>query len=296
MREYAIDIRKLTKTYGKSRGITELDLKVEEGDIFGFIGPNGAGKSTTIRTLLGLISPTSGEAKVLGHDIVGDKVKILAHTGYLPSEINFYSGMKVKDVISYSASIRKKKCDKKAKILAERLDLDLNKKVDDLSLGNRKKVGIVTALQHEPELLIMDEPTSGLDPLIQREFFEILKEENQRGATVFLSSHVLSEVQDHCKSAAFIRDGKILMHDKVANIEAAGAKKVSIKLEGKADIPNIPGISDLKEDNKKNIVEFIYNGDAKALIIHLSAMEIRDISITEPSLEDIFMSFYEGTN
>ena len=296
MREYAIDIRKLTKTYGKSRGITELDLKVEEGDIFGFIGPNGAGKSTTIRTLLGLISPTSGEAKVLGHDIVGDKVKLLAHTGYLPSEINFYSGMKVKDVISYSASIRKKKCDKKAKILAERLDLDLNKKVDDLSLGNRKKVGIVTALQHEPELLIMDEPTSGLDPLIQREFFEILKEENQRGATVFLSSHVLSEVQDHCKSAAFIRDGKILMHDKVANIEAAGAKKVSIKLEGKADIPNIPGISDLKEDNKKNIVEFIYNGDAKALIIHLSAMEIRDISITEPSLEDIFMSFYEGTN
>ena len=185
---------------------------------------------------------------------------------------------------------------KHLKILAERLDLDLNKKVDDLSLGNRKKVGIVTALQHDPELLIMDEPTSGLDPLIQREFFEILKEENQRGATVFLSSHVLSEVQDHCKSAAFIRDGKILMHDKVANIEAAGAKKVSIKLEGKADIPNIPGISDLKEDNKKNIVEFIYNGDAKALIIHLSAMEIRDISITEPSLEDIFMSFYEGTN
>ena len=296
MREYAIDIKKLTKTYGKSRGITELDLKVEEGDIFGFIGPNGAGKSTTIRTLLGLISPTSGEAKVLGHDIVTDKVRILEQTGYLPSEINFYSGMKVKDVISYSASIRKKKCDKKAKILAERLDLDLNKKVDDLSLGNRKKVGIVTALQHEPELLIMDEPTSGLDPLIQREFFEILKEENQRGATVFLSSHVLSEVQDHCKSAAFIRDGKILMHDKVANIEAAGAKKVSIKLEGKADIPNIPGISDLKEDHDKNNVEFIYKGDAKVLISSLSSMEIRDISITEPSLEDIFMSFYEGTN
>ncbi len=296
MREFAIDIKKLTKTYGKSRGITELDLKVEEGDIFGFIGPNGAGKSTTIRTLLGLISPTSGEAKVLGHDIVGDKVKILEHTGYLPSEINFYSGMKVKDVISYSASIRKKKCDKKAKLLAERLDLDLNKKVDDLSLGNRKKVGIVTALQHEPELLIMDEPTSGLDPLIQREFYTILKEKNKRGATVFLSSHVLSEVQEHCKSAAFIRDGKILMHDKVANIEAAGAKKVSIKLNNRAVIPNIPGISDLKEDHDKNNVDFIYKGDAKVLISSLSSMEIRDISITEPSLEDIFMSFYEGTN
>ena len=174
MRTHAIDIKKLTKTYGKSRGITELNLMVEEGDIFGFIGPNGAGKSTTIRTLLGLISPSSGEAEVLGHDIVTDKVKILEKTGYLPSEINFYSGMKVREVISYSAYIRKKKCDKKAMELAERLGLDLNKKVDDLSLGNRKKVGIVTALQHEPELLIMDEPTSGLDPLIQREFFEIL--------------------------------------------------------------------------------------------------------------------------
>ncbi len=292
----AVDIKKLTKTYGKSRGITELNLTVEEGDIFGFIGPNGAGKSTTIRTLLGLISPSSGEAKVLGHDIVTDKVKILEHTGYLPSEINFYSGMKVRDVISYSASIRNKKCANKAKELAERLGLDLNKKVDDLSLGNRKKVGIVTALQHEPELLIMDEPTSGLDPLIQREFFEILKEENKRGATVFLSSHVLSEVQEHCRSAAFIRDGKILMHDKVANIEAAGAKKVTIKLITITDTPKLPGISELKEDHEKNTVEFIYNGDAKTLISHLSDMEIRDISITEPSLEDIFMSFYEGTN
>lgn len=296
MRTNAIDIKKLTKTYGKSRGITELNLTVEEGDIFGFIGPNGAGKSTTIRTLLGLISPSSGEAEVLGHNIVTDKVKILEKTGYLPSEINFYSGMKVREVISYSAYIRKKKCDKKAMELAERLGLDLNKKVDDLSLGNRKKVGIVTALQHEPELLIMDEPTSGLDPLIQREFFEILKEENKRGTTVFLSSHVLSEVQEHCRSAAFIRDGKILMHDKVANIEAAGAKKVTIKLTRITDTPNLPGISELKEDHDKNTVEFIYNGDAKALITHLSDMEIRDISITEPSLEDIFMSFYEGTN
>jgi ABC-2 type transport system ATP-binding protein len=296
MRTNAIDIKKLTKTYGKSRGITELNLMVEEGDIFGFIGPNGAGKSTTIRTLLGLISPSSGKAKVLGHDIVTDKVKILEKTGYLPSEINFYSGMKVREVISYSAYIRKKKCGKKAMELAERLGLDLNKKVDDLSLGNRKKVGIVTALQHEPELLIMDEPTSGLDPLIQREFFEILKEENKRGATVFLSSHVLSEVQEHCRSAAFIRDGKILMHDKVANIEAAGAKKVTIKLTRITDTPNLPGISEFKEDHDRNTVEFIYNGDAKALITHLSDMEIRDISITEPSLEDIFMSFYEGTN
>ena len=292
----AIKTTELTKYYGKARGIIGLNLCVEEGECFGFIGPNGAGKSTTIRTLLGLISPSSGTASVLGKDIVAEKTAILKETGYLPSEAVFYAGMKVKDILKLSADLRGMDCSREADILCQRLQLDTSRKVDELSFGNRKKVAIVCALQSKPSLLILDEPTGGLDPLMQREFFEILKEENQRGATVFLSSHVLSEVQDHCKSAAFIRDGKILMHDKVANIEAAGAKKVSIKLEGKADIPNIPGISDLKEDHDKNNVEFIYKGDAKVLISSLSSMEIRDISITEPSLEDIFMSFYEGTN
>lgn len=287
---HAIEINKLTKNYGKARGITELDLNVEVGDIFGFIGPNGAGKSTTIRTLLGLIHPTSGEAKVLGYDITRDQTKILSETGYLPSEVSFYSGMKVREVIAYSARLRKKKCDGKAKMLCERLDLDLDRKVDDLSLGNRKKVGIVTALQHSPRLLILDEPTSGLDPLVQREFFEIIKEENARGATVFLSSHVLSEVQHHCKTAAFIRDGRILMHDAVSNLEGAGARRVLVI--GDVEPSKISGATDIEKNGER--VSFLYQGDPTQLLSILSQQKIRDIQITEPSLEDIFMRFYEG--
>ena len=223
-----IETNKLTKMYGKSRGINELELTVPEGDFFGFIGPNGAGKSTTIRTLLGLISPTGGSAKVLGYDIVSENKKILAEVGYLPSEINFYSGMKVKDVLRYSAELRHANCKDKADELTERLGLDLTKKVDELSLGNRKKVGIVCAIQHSPKLLILDEPTSGLDPLMQREFFNILKEENERGATIFFSSHILSEVQNYCRSAAFIKDGRIIMSDKVEKLEQTGTKKVTV--------------------------------------------------------------------
>lgn len=294
----AVEIKKLTKNYGKARGITELDLVVKKGDIFGFIGPNGAGKSTTIRTLLGLIAPTSGDAKVLSHDIRTETTSILSETGYLPSEINFYSGMKVRDVLRYSADIRKKNCDEKAKKLVERLDLDLNKKVDDLSLGNRKKVGIITALQHSPKLLILDEPTSGLDPLMQREFFEILKEENDNGTTVFLSSHVLSEVQTHCKTAAFIRDGRVLMHDEVSKLEAAGAKKVFIKLASSESedaldgLSRMNGLSDIEKG--RGTLSFIYQGDTSALICELARYKLQDVSITEPSLEDIFMRFYEG--
>ena len=212
----AIETEKLTKTYGSSRGITELKLTVSSGDFFGFIGPNGAGKSTTIRTMLGLISPTSGSAKVLGLDIVSQKNEILSRVGYLPSEINFTSGMKVSDVIKYSADLRHKNCKDISDVLCERLGIDTGKKVDDLSLGNRKKVGIVCAVQHEPELLILDEPTSGLDPLMQREFFDILTEQNKNGSTIFFSSHILSEVQNHCRSAAFIRDGRIIVSDKVS--------------------------------------------------------------------------------
>ncbi|MBO7452444.1 MAG: ABC transporter ATP-binding protein [Clostridiales bacterium] len=269
-----IEAKKLTKTYGKSRGINELDLIVEEGDFFGFIGPNGAGKSTTIRTLLGLISPTGGSATVMGFDIVKDQKKILEKTGYLPSEINFYNGMKVKDVIKYSADLRHAKCADKAKKLAERLGLDMNKKVSDLSLGNRKKVGIVCAVQHSPDLLILDEPTSGLDPLMQREFFNILNEENKRGATIFFSSHILSEVQNNCRSAAFIKDGKIIISDKVEKLEETGAKKVCVKT---------------REETK----EYIYKGDINKLLKELAAKEPLDVTISEPSLEDIFMNYYE---
>ena len=293
----AIETNKLTKSYGKSRGINDLMLTVEEGDFFGFIGPNGAGKSTTIRTLLGLIKPTGGSAKVLGLDILTEKDKILKEAGYLPSEINFYSSMKVKDVIKYSASLHKADCQKKAANLCERLGLDMSRKVDDLSLGNRKKVGIVCAVQHSPKLLILDEPTSGLDPLMQREFFNILTEENEAGATIFFSSHILSEVQNYCRTAAFIKDGKIIMSDSVDKLEDTGAKKISItgNLDALSNAfsENDKFISDMATNDKTNTITFLYNGKIPALLQILSSLNIKDLTITEPSLEEIFMNYYE---
>ena len=288
-----IETNRLTKTYGKSRGIDELELSVKEGDFFGFIGPNGAGKSTTIRTLLGLISPTKGSAKVLGHDIVTEKEVILKEVGYLPSEINFYSGMKVKDAIKYSASLRHARCQQKSEELCDRLGLDITKKVDELSLGNRKKVGIVCAIQHSPKLLILDEPTSGLDPLMQREFFNILKEENENGSTIFFSSHILSEIQNYCYTAAFIKDGKIIMSDKVENLEQTGTKKVSIS--GNIDEQKIKMLSGVTvtESSNNNSFCFFYKGDLKKLLNLLAEESPKDISITEPSLEEVFMTYYE---
>ena len=301
-----IETNKLTKMYGKSRGINELELTVPEGDFFGFIGPNGAGKSTTIRTLLGLISPTGGSAKVLGHDIVSENKKILAEVGYLPSEINFYSGMKVKDVLRYSAELRHANCKDKADELTERLGLDLTKKVDELSLGNRKKVGIVCAIQHSPKLLILDEPTSGLDPLMQREFFNILKEENERGATIFFSSQILSEVQNYCRSAAFIKDGRIIMSDKVEKLEQTGTKKVTVSKAMSKDaapdggeagtfearIKELEGVT-MTESASDESICFFYNGNLQALMKLLAEEAPKDITITEPSLEEIFMNYYE---
>ena len=206
-----IEITHLTKTYGKARGVTDLSLHVPEGGCFGFIGPNGAGKSTTIRTLLGLISPTAGSAKVLGLDCVKDRTAILAQVGYMPSEAMFYPEMRVSEVIRLSADLRKKDCGREAKALCEALELDGRKKIRELSLGNRKKVSIVCAMQHRPALYILDEPTSGLDPLVQRAFWSELEARQREGATVFLSSHVLYEVQRYCGRAAVIREGRLLV-------------------------------------------------------------------------------------
>ncbi len=294
-----IEINGLTKTYGKSRGINDLKLDIAEGDFFGFIGPNGAGKSTTIRTLLGLITPTGGSAKIMGYDIVKDNKKILSEVGYLPSEINFYSKMKVKDVIKYSASLRKADCHDKAMSLCDRLGLDISRNVDDLSLGNRKKVGIVCAVQHSPKLLILDEPTSGLDPLMQREFFNILTEENENGSTIFFSSHILSEVQNYCHTAAFIKEGRIIMSDTVDKLEETGAKKISVtgnvsELESAFKEGKLSKyISDISTSEKKDTVVFLYNGKIPALLEMLTEIGPKDLTITEPSLEEIFMNYYE---
>ena len=284
----AIEIKNLTKYYGKARGVLDLNLTVEEGEFFGFIGPNGAGKSTTIRTLLGLIHPTSGSGTIFGMDIEKEKKKILADVGYLPSEAIFYSGMRVKDVLKLSADLRKKDCREESAGLCERLQLDTSRKVDELSFGNRKKVAIVCALQHNPKLLILDEPTSGLDPLMQREFFSILKEINQAGTTVFLSSHVLSEIQRNCHRAAIIREGKIIACDKVDELSKTSTKRVMV--HGEVSLEGLSGVRD--QQPTEDGTSFLYSGDLNALIQCLSKGRLIDLSLSEPDLEEIFMHYY----
>ena len=302
----AIKTAKLTKYYGSARGIIDLDLTVEQGDYYGFIGPNGAGKSTTIRTLLGLIMPTSGSASVLGRDIVKDRNEVLRRVGYLPSEAVFYAGMRVKEVLRLSASstsvcrslscfiflsaeLRRKNCEAEAGRLCERLRLDPDQKVDELSFGNRKKVGIVCALQHEPELLILDEPTGGLDPLMQKEFFDILRERNVAGATVFLSSHMLHEVQRNCRRAAVIREGRIIADGSVEELARSNARRVTVR--GSIDLEGLDGIRDLKDAD--GTLNFLYSGDIGLLLSRLAAGNVADLNVTEPELDEIFMHFYE---
>ena len=285
----AIKTVNLTKYYGKARGVIELNLSVEKGECFGFIGPNGAGKSTTIRTLLGLISPTAGSVRIFGKDIAKEKEAILQDIGYLPSEAVFYPGMKVKDILKLSADMRKKDCTEEAKTLCERLRLDTSRKVDELSFGNRKKVAIVCALQSDPALLILDEPTGGLDPLMQREFFDIIRQRNQKGTTVFLSSHVLSEVQRNCTRAAVIREGKMIACDSVDALSKTSAKRISV--HGSVDWKGLDGIKDMKTADKA--ASFLYSGDMNRLIQRLSEGDIFDLNISEPDLEEIFLHYYE---
>lgn len=286
----AIQLSNLTKYYGKSRGILNLNLDVKEGEFFGFIGPNGAGKSTTIRTLLGLITPSSGQAKIFDETIRKRNPQIRSHIGYLPSEAVFYRGMKVKDLLKLSADLHYKDCSAEREILCRRLQLDVNRKVDELSFGNRKKVAIVSALQHQPKLLILDEPTSGLDPLMQREFFHIIRERNEQGATVFLSSHVLSEIQRNCTRAAIIREGRIIACDRVEALSKTNAKRISV--QGQVSLDSLEEIRDLKEND--GIFSFLYGGDIHRLLETLSAGTITDLSISDPDLDEIFLHYYEN--
>ena len=285
----ALQINSLTKYYGKHKGIEDLSLEVKKGEFFGFIGPNGAGKSTLIRTLLGLIHATSGSAEILGYDIKY-KRNTLKNVGYMPSESSFYNGMKVRDMLKLSADLREKNCLHEAEMLCSRLQLDSNRKVDELSFGNRKKVSIVCAMQHNPELLLLDEPTSGLDPLIQHEFFSILHEKNKQGITVFLSSHVLSEIRRHCTRAAIIKNGKIIACDTIDSLSHSNTKRISIL--GNVSPHLLAGVRNLQVDN--NLYNFLYSGDIKELIQMLQNSEIADVTISEPGMEEVFMHYYEN--
>lgn len=287
-----IEIKNLTKQYGKARGIIDVNLNVEQGEVFGFIGPNGAGKSTTIRTLLGLIYPTKGSASIFGKSCI-EHPEVRSELGYLPSEVFYYDNMRVIDLLKYSASFYKKDCTKRINQLAEIMDLDLKKKIDDLSFGNKKKVGIVQGLLHEPKLIILDEPTSGLDPLMQQRFFDLIAEENKKGATVFFSSHILSEVQKMCTRVAFIKEGKIIKLEKMSTLQENSYKRISIEAKTaiNREFFNISGVSDFEV--KGNTANFIFKGNINSIMKKIAEIQLRNISIEEPDLEEIFMHYYE---
>lgn len=290
---YIIETNNLCKSYGRNRGIIDINLKVKEGEIYGFVGPNGSGKSTTIRTLLNFIFPTSGSAKILGKDIVKESSEIKKYIGYVPSEVRFYDEVKVKDIIKYSSSfyngINQEEVDKLYKLL----DVDVNKRMSELSLGNKKKVAIVQALIHNPKLLILDEPTNGLDPLIQKKLFELLEEARKKGTTVFLSSHNLVEVENLCDRVAVIKDGKIIDTIVIDKLAKKSGLKIIIKSKeiSKDKVKEIGG-QVIFEENGELI--FHYNNGIDALVKELSNYKVEKLLISEQTLENTFMNYYES--
>lgn len=273
--KHVIEINNLTKNYGKHRGVSGVSFTVDQGDIFGFLGPNGAGKSTTIRSMLGFIQYESGRVSILGKELKHYKEEILKEVGYMPSEAMFYPSMKVKEVIKMAADVRNKNCAAEAEKLCDRLQVDVEKRISELSLGNRKKVSIVCAMQHKPKLFIFDEPTSGLDPLMQTEFFDLIRGYVEEGATCLLSTHILSEIKKYCKTVAIMKEGKLQCVDSVENLTKTNAKRIKMIRDGK------------KED-------FLFRGNLNDLADELVGHEIEDILIEDPSLDEIFMHFYKG--
>jgi ABC-2 type transport system ATP-binding protein len=287
-----IEVNHLTKYYGKSRGIVDVSFAEEEGEIFGFIGPNGAGKSTTIRLLLSLIHPTSGGARVFGKDVTTHGPEIRRDIGYLPSEVYYYEGMKVKDLLKYSASFYGHDCTQRMNELSELMELEQNRRISDLSYGNKKKVGIVQGLLHSPKLLFLDEPTAGLDPLMQRKFFDLIRQENARGVTVFFSSHILGEVQRLCSRVGIIREGKIVEISDIRSLQQNNYKKVHVEAAELNVIAfDMPGVTNLQTED--STVNFFFKGDINAVLQKISGVQIKDLTIEEPTLEEIFMHYYE---
>jgi ABC-2 type transport system ATP-binding protein len=287
-----IEVSHLTKYYGKSRGIIDVSFNVEEGEIFGFIGPNGAGKSTTIRLFLSLIYPTKGWAKIFGKDCIQFGPEIRQEIGYLPSEVFYYEGMKVLDLLKYSASFFKKDCTKRMWELADLMELDMKRRISDLSYGNKKKVGIVQGLLHSPKLIILDEPTAGLDPLMQHKFFNLVREENKRGATVFFSSHILGEVQRLCSRVAIIKEGRLIDLQDIKTLQKDNYKKIKVTADGLDEKKfKVAGVTGLEKDNSS--LSFFYKGDINVIAKLVSGSKIADLTVEDLTLEEIFMHYYE---
>ena len=283
-----ISAEKLTKYYGKNRGVIGLDLTVEEGEVYGFIGPNGAGKSTTIKLLLDFIRPTSGGCRVFGQDCITGAARIKRDIGYIPADVSYYEGMTVSELLSYSAKFYPGDHRPQTKRLCNSLDLDASRRIGELSTGNKKKVAIVQAMQHRPRLLIMDEPTSGLDPLVQHAFYSLIAEAKTDGVTLFFSSHVLSEVQRVCDRVGIIREGKLIRTQTMEELTGAQYKRVKAGIDGDFSLPGAEGIK-----RQSGTVEFLYKGSADALLGALAARHISNILIEDPPLEDIFMAYYQ---
>jgi ABC-2 type transport system ATP-binding protein len=291
--EKVIDVQALAKYYGKQCGIENVSFSIDKGEIFGFIGPNGAGKTTTIRTLLALIHPTSGSASIFGKDCIGEAELIACDIGYLPTEIYYYENMTALELLQYTADLYQVKAADRISELAEKLNLDLRRRISNLSYGNKKKVGIVASLLHQPKLLILDEPTSGLDPLVQQTFIDILKEENKKGMTVLFSSHVLSDVQKVCNRVAILKEGRVIDIQNISELREKGFKKVELNLIEKL-VPGlfeIEGVADFKQSN--NQISFIYHGGLNLIVEKIALLKLNDLFINEPTLEEIFFHYYE---
>jgi ABC-2 type transport system ATP-binding protein len=286
-----IEAEALTKSYGARRGIVELTFSVEPGEVFGFLGPNGAGKTTTIRTLLDLLRPTSGRATVLGFDSHADAVEIHRRVGYLPGEFVAYERSTGREYLEFFARLRDGA--PRMNELIQRFDCDVDVKISDLSHGNRQKLGLVQAFMHEPELAILDEPTQGLDPIVQREFHALVQESRKEGRSIFLSSHVLPEVEHLCDRVAIVREGSLIAVEDVGAMKARAIRTVDIRFAGPAPADvfgGLPGVSDIEIQGET--LRCKASGSLDALVKAAARFEVIDLRSNEASLEDVFLAFY----
>jgi ABC-2 type transport system ATP-binding protein len=290
----AIETEGLTKFYGEARGIEDVTMTVEAGEVFGFLGPNGAGKTTTIRTLLDLLHPTRGRARVFGLDSRGDSVAIRARLGNLPGDFGYGKQARGREALALLARLRGVEDLSRAEQLAERFRADLDRPLGQLSRGNRQKVGLILAVFHRPELLILDEPTSGLDPLMQEEFLALVREERERGCAVFLSSHELDEVERVCDRVGIIRGGRLIAVERVGELLGRAQRRVSVEFEERLDpawLAGLPGVADLEVDGTR--ARFHLGGGPDPLLKALAAHPVAEIEIAHPTLEEVFLTYYE---